>query len=589
MKATEHELTAGGWTLRLTESGALANIFLGDEEVLRGLAVVVRDADWGTVEGEVVVGEVRAARNSFDASVTSRNRRAEIDFEWKGTVSGTADGVVRFDFRGEARSRFRSNRIGLVALHSLNWAGRTVEVTHSDGSMTEAAYPALVSPHQPFLDVASLRQRTVEGCEVKIDFTGDVFETEDQRNWSDGSFKTYSRPLACPFPVDFTPDDVVRQAVILSAGDGMPGPRVRRRETVTITVHDDEYPWPRVGVTLAQGDGCAEECGPVRAGKLHAQLNAAWMRAELSVSADGSVEGAEEVARAANTGVPLELCVTTSSPPPGSGTELRHVLGEHPLAALVVYTEGSPVTSEESVRFVQKALREAKPSAAVPVIAGTDGNLAELNRNARDLSELDGVTLSINAQVHDSSPEAVMHTVESYRAMIATARAVSGNESVTVSPLMLKPRHNLYATSAEDASGSHLDPQSIDPRQSTAFAAAFAAAAIGELARAGVSRLTAFEDSGPRGLTSSSGECWPIGTVIATAAAGRVGIRHSESDSSSIGGFVTETAAGRVAVIANLTAETISGRIRGLDASDGLFEIPPYDVVRLHAREGETA
>ena len=31
---------------------------------------------------------------------------------------------------------------------------------------------------------------------------GETFETEDQRNWSDASFKTYGTPLHLPFPVE---------------------------------------------------------------------------------------------------------------------------------------------------------------------------------------------------------------------------------------------------------------------------------------------------------------------------------------------------------------------------------------------------
>ena len=29
---------------------------------------------------------------------------------------------------------------------------------------------------------------------------GDTFEMEDQRNWTDASYKTYVRPLALPWP-----------------------------------------------------------------------------------------------------------------------------------------------------------------------------------------------------------------------------------------------------------------------------------------------------------------------------------------------------------------------------------------------------
>jgi len=36
-----------------------------------------------------------------------------------------------------------------------------------------------------------------------ISFEGDVFETEDQRNWTDASFKTYCPPLRLPYPRPF--------------------------------------------------------------------------------------------------------------------------------------------------------------------------------------------------------------------------------------------------------------------------------------------------------------------------------------------------------------------------------------------------
>ena len=35
---------------------------------------------------------------------------------------------------------------------------------------------------------------------AEVRFEGDTFETEDHRNWTDASFKTYVRPLALPWP-----------------------------------------------------------------------------------------------------------------------------------------------------------------------------------------------------------------------------------------------------------------------------------------------------------------------------------------------------------------------------------------------------
>lgn len=573
--ATSRDLKAGGWSVRLTERGTLSDIFLGEDEVLRGLAVVVRDADWGTVEGEVDVHELRRGENSFVVSLASRHRRDDIDFTWQGSITGTPEGVLRFAFEGTAGSGFRSNRIGLVALHSLNWAGRQVDVVHSDGSVSTTSYPALVSPHQPFLDVAELRQVAPSGHEVRIAFEGDVFETEDQRNWSDASFKSYSRPLALPFPVEFHAGEIVSQALTLTANGRISGGRERGTDTVTVTVGDDEYAWPAIGVGFA-ADGAAADA-------TLADLEVAWVRVDVALRSHGAVEGAELLVRAAATGVPIELCITVDAHAPEDVGQLARVLAGHDIAAVLVYTDGVPVASDASIECVRAVLQDLPEAASVPVVAGTDGNLAELNRNARDFSRLDGVTLSINAQVHDSSNAAIMHTTEAYEAMIATVREITKQSSVTISPLTLKPRRNLYATATAESRDAEAD--TIDERQSTRFGAAWAAAAIGELARAGASRLTVFEHAGPCGLASAEGDRWPAFDVVAGATAGVAGVRYSVSRPNKIGGFITETIHGRLAVLANLTTEKVAVHLNGFFHETVTFSIPPFDVVQLNAKE----
>src|SRR6185503_13427410 len=55
------------------------------------------------------------------------------------------------------------------------------------------------------------------GGEVRFTFTGDLFEMEDQRNWTDDSFKTYSTPLALPWPKDAVPGQSLRQSLTMTA------------------------------------------------------------------------------------------------------------------------------------------------------------------------------------------------------------------------------------------------------------------------------------------------------------------------------------------------------------------------------------
>jgi D-apionolactonase len=63
------------------------------------------------------------------------------------------------------------------------------------------------------MDLRALTHEAAPGLRVTCRMEGDTFEMEDQRNWTDASFKTYCTPLAEPFPVLVEPGDRVDQQV----------------------------------------------------------------------------------------------------------------------------------------------------------------------------------------------------------------------------------------------------------------------------------------------------------------------------------------------------------------------------------------
>ena len=140
-------------------------------------------------------------------------RRATSTSSGTARSPATAAGEVRYRFDGRARSAFRRNRIGLCLLHPMDLAGQPVEVETPQG-IVRGAFPAAISPHQPFLDIVALRQRAGDAT-LEVRFEGDLFEMEDQRNWTDASYKTYSTPLRLPYPVAVAPGDRVRQTITL--------------------------------------------------------------------------------------------------------------------------------------------------------------------------------------------------------------------------------------------------------------------------------------------------------------------------------------------------------------------------------------
>ncbi|WP_435748222.1 hypothetical protein [Microbacterium sp. PMB16] len=552
-------LHAGSWTVELDEQSALRTLRLGDEEILTGIAGIVRDADWQTIPGAVTVDETTIADDGFRVRFRSVHLSEGIDFAWTGTITGQADSTIRFEFDGAASVPLVTNRIGLVVLHALGAAGRPVQVTHTSGDVEASAFPALVAPHQPFLDVSAFRQTTRSGAEVEIVFDGEVFETEDQRNWSDASFKTYSRPLALPFPFDLAAGETVRQSVTVRATGQLP-PRFRPDAApVQLHVGTTAPWWPRIGL------GLSSVRDPGADAAIQA-LRPAWVRVDVRLDAEGTVHGAEAVAHARHLGLPVELAVTVAAETPTQTLALTGLLAAGGIAHVLAFTEDAPTTTAASAEVVRGALAAAGISA--PLIAGTDAHLAELNRFPLTAEGLAGVCLPIDAQVHDTDDLAVMRTTESYADMITAARgrARAGGypERVAVSPVTLRRC-----------------PES-DPRQCTAFAAAWTVGVLVALAAAGVARVTLFPHAGPGGVLDTDGTWRPVAEVLAVAFAAERVLPVVADHGEGVTGFVAETPDEAVTVLANRTAAALTVRL------SGAFEavIPPFDTVILRRPTG---
>src|SRR5207247_7392946 len=118
---------------------------------------------------------------------------------------------------GEARSDFQRNRIGFCVLHpSRECPGRPCVVEKADGTVERGIFPRFISPHQPFKEIRSIAHEVAPGVWAEVRFEGDVFEMEDQRNWTDASYKTYCTPLGLPYPVQVRCGDRVMQSVTLT-------------------------------------------------------------------------------------------------------------------------------------------------------------------------------------------------------------------------------------------------------------------------------------------------------------------------------------------------------------------------------------
>jgi hypothetical protein len=211
------ELRAGPLTLCFEPATAfLRHLRLGDQEAVRAIYAAVRDQNWTTVPPQVSNLKSDIAKDSFRLSFEVACEQGEILYTWRGLITGEASGRITYSFEGEARSDFLRNRIGICVLHPIaECAGRPCVIEHPDGSQEQGVFPRHISPYQPFEEIRGLSYEVAGGMRAQFRFHGEVFEMEDQRNWSDASFKTYCTPLRLALPAAVKKGDRVQQSVTL--------------------------------------------------------------------------------------------------------------------------------------------------------------------------------------------------------------------------------------------------------------------------------------------------------------------------------------------------------------------------------------
>ena len=218
------ELHAGPLKM-IFERGDLRYLRLGNSEVLRRIYIAVRDRNWGTIAPKFSNLKIDRNKDSFVISFIAENKQDGVDFTWKGFIEGKSDGSVIYSMDGTARSTFWRNRIGFCILHPAFLAGRNCRVRHVSGCEEDAVFPSdfiSTQPVQPFEDMQSVSHPVYPDIWAEVAFYGDVFEMEDQRNWTDASFKTFSTPLRLPYPVEVQIGTKVSQEVVIRLLEGEP-------------------------------------------------------------------------------------------------------------------------------------------------------------------------------------------------------------------------------------------------------------------------------------------------------------------------------------------------------------------------------
>ena len=526
-KAPELAIPLRAGPLRLVfDRGALRWIRLGEREVLRAIYFALRAENWVTITPELEGLEIEAEPASFRIRFRARHERGPVKYAWQGRISGRSDGTIEFAVKGEAGSSFLRNRIGLCVLHPVEpCAGRPCIVETVDGDRAERAFPARVAPHQPFRRVRAILHEVTPGVEASVRMEGESFETEDQCNWGDTSFKTYGTPLHLPFPVRVEVGERIEQSVAVSlfgiseepverAAASVPGAFPRKRNStepvvLTVTPVEGLRP-PAIGLggagQVALGQPELERLRPLRL---------AYLRADLPLdAADWSAQLERAAENAARLGVPLELAVFLPHDAQDALATLQaRTAALRPRVASWLVYGADHVTAEGHVPLARAALAAVSPGALFG--GGSDVNFAELNRRRPTPGVLDKLVYAFQPQAHAFDDATMIENLGSLRRVAATLRSFSGGVPLGISPATLRPRVD---ASPRSLRGPGRAPFTDDPRQKTPFAAAWTLGLVAAAAEAGLTSLTLFELAGRRGVQDEGGG-FPVLDALADAAA----------------------------------------------------------------------
>lgn len=510
-EAQPETVTARAGLLRVEfTDGDLRHLHVGDVEVVQRITVAVRDEAWNTLPPLLSGVRTRSDADAFEIAFTARHESGELCFTWDGLIRGAADGSCSFSLDGRAAASFPYRRIGIcVLLPPAEFAGRRYTASLA-GRRFSGDLPSLVAPPGPRAGVdvplvPAFDRLFLAGRKVAADlsFAGDEFEIEDQRNWTDDSFKAYSRfPPVTEAPERMAVGTRLRQTISVSASvpSAAPGRRrvPRRSRAVEVTIGD-----PTSGRMPEVGLGHADESPPPAGDTvgLLARLTPAHLRVDLHLGG-GSWPGRLERAtcRAEELSCPLEVGVflpeaAQADRDPEFG-ELTGALAETSVRRVLVYRDHAESTPGPDVAMMRKMLAGLPPGTAFA--GGTDLYFAQLNRTRPDIAEMDAVVFPITPQVHNADEESILECADGVRAVMRTARDFCSGRPLIVSPISLRPRYNPDAPG--DAAEPTQLPYNVDPRQISLFGAVWALVTLKVLAEERASATTWCETVGPRGL-----------------------------------------------------------------------------------------
>lgn len=490
----------------------------GNVEIVRMICPVVRDHNWGTLEAEILKEKIDQFENGFGIEVLVKYQKFDIHFESVVKIIGR-ENELSFEMNGIANSSFRTCRIGICLLHPIKeCSGKPCYVFHTDSASETIIFPGKIDPRQPMKDIKGMKWNPSEEIQAQLDFAGDIFEMEDQRNWTDGSFKTYSRPIELPFPYLLQKEEKVFQKIDLCLYSDTPSSE-DENDTVFKIDKNKKFKLPRIGTCISSRNAKLTEN---EAGILK-ELSFDHLRHEVTfINENWKTHLQKAVYESKLLDCPLFLVFYFSN---NFEQDIKHLKQffsdkEYNLKDILI-VGGDHLPDDNLFQKVFDRLEAIFKNAAIGT--GTNAYFAELNRHRPQKSKAEFISFTICPQIHAFDDDSLVENLEAQKYVIESAIAKFPSKPIYVSPVTLKQRFNIVATTEYLSKDTDELPAQVDLRQNSIFAAQWLLGSLKFLSQSGADLVTYFESVGrcgfihgdfqppiPEKFKSNLGDIFPI-------------------------------------------------------------------------------
>ena len=346
-----------GFTLDIARS-AIRNITYQGAQIIDLLYTAIRPWDWSTLNPDEHSEAVEKSGENCLVTVTDTFVGS---MQGKTVITLKPNGKFSVAYTLTGLGKFEIQRWGVCfCLHTGDWMGSTVTASGNAYSLlkeispqrvidgvTQGLFPASNDMHFVAPDKRSL----------KVISTGKVLEAEDQRNWTDNTYKIYSGSLAEPRPFVIEKGVQWEQRVefeVTPPATSVPdGSKIIAKEISAL---------PRIGVQF-NGEPLLPSDDLEKALFIldidHIRVNEEWLTAQ-------------KIATVSKSGLTLEAALLSSNDGGELAREVEHLSARVPAGSrLLIHRQGRQIVQESDL---------PKNKTLNSYIPGSDAYLVDLHR-----------------------------------------------------------------------------------------------------------------------------------------------------------------------------------------------------------------